>query len=81
MPDPTTNLVIACLMLFCILILFGCIVLVHWSNWKRMKAAKVDALKREVQSYRVLESERPVEFAGIVKRVYSKGTACPRLVG
>jgi hypothetical protein len=63
------------------------IIVVHWSNWKKAKAAKEDALRREVQSHKFIEDERPsgqgyfhAPYIPIVK-THKVESTCPRCGG
>jgi cbb3-type cytochrome oxidase subunit 3 len=55
MPHP--NLIIAGACSIAILALFIAICVVHWANWKRKKALKDEALRKEVQAHKWVEDE------------------------
>ena len=80
------NLVITGLTLLCIVVLFGCIILVHWRSWKKVKAMKDDAIQREVESYKFINDEHGgkyifAPYIPLTKQVADKGTFCPRCGG
>jgi hypothetical protein len=54
---PSLNAISAYFIVLNIVALFGCLIFVHWNNWKKAKVAKADDIRREVQSHKTAEPD------------------------
>jgi len=48
------------------------VAVVHIATWKRAGEMRNEALRKEIQSYKVLDSEKPTKFAHTLSTIYDR---------